>query len=122
MQGAGSISGRLNFEIDAELEPSLIASRAGVASLIEAYRLSGTAAVIERMATLKKRQRGLTGSEMVLDLQCRKPQKIATLDIDATVIHSSKRAAKRACDGERGDQPAGACRAGSSGRMRHGPG
>jgi hypothetical protein len=43
--------------------------------------------------------------ELILDLQCRKPVKIATLDIDATVIHSSKRAAKRAYDGERGYQP-----------------
>ncbi len=43
--------------------------------------------------------------ELILDLQCRKPVKTATLDIDATVIHSSKRAAKRAYDGERGYQP-----------------
>ena len=43
--------------------------------------------------------------ELILDLQCRKPQKIATLDIDATVIRSSKRSAKRAYDGERGYQP-----------------
>ena len=35
----------------------------------------------------------------------RKPQKIATLDIDATIIYSSKKAAKRAYDGERGYQP-----------------
>lgn len=34
-----------------------------------------------------------------------KPQRIATLDFDATVIHSSKRSAKRAHDGERGYQP-----------------
>ena len=43
--------------------------------------------------------------ELILDLQCRKPVKTATLDIDATIIHSSKRAAKRAYDGERGYQP-----------------
>lgn len=43
--------------------------------------------------------------ELILDLQCRKPQEIATLDIDATVIHSSKRSAKRAYHGERGFQP-----------------
>lgn len=50
---------------------------------------------------------GLTAAnkELILDLQCRKPQKIATIDIDATVIHSSKRSAKRAYDGERGYQP-----------------
>lgn len=43
--------------------------------------------------------------ELVLDLQCRRPVRTATLDVDATVIHSSKRAAKRAYDGERGYQP-----------------
>jgi hypothetical protein len=45
--------------------------------------------------------------ELIIDLQCRKPARIATLniDIDATVIHSSKRSAKRAYDGERGYQP-----------------
>lgn len=179
------MSGRLKFEIDTELEESLITSRAGIPSLIEAYRLSGTAAVIEKTVKFKMRKRGLTASEMieshlalwaaggeraedfdhfredkalcallghelpaaqtardflsqfheddlpllqdgkasvpsesaslqglaaankelVLDLQCRKPQKIATLDIDATIIHSSKKAAKRAYDGERGYQP-----------------
>ena len=41
----------------------------------------------------------------MLDLQCRRPVRTATLDIDATVIHSSKRSAKRAYDGERGYQP-----------------
>ena len=179
------MSGRLKFEIDTELEPSLLTARAGVPSLIEAYRLSGTAAVIEKTIKFKTRKRGLTPSEMVeshlalwaaggeraedfdqfrqdkalaelighelpaaqtardflaqfheddlpllqdgkasvpsesaalqglaaaneeliLDLQCRKPQKIATLDIDATIIHSSKKAAKRSYDGERGYQP-----------------
>lgn len=176
---------RLKFEIDTELEPGLVTARAGIPSLIEAYRLSGTAAVVDRTVKLKARKRGLTVSEtvesflamwaaggertedfdqfrqdkalvelighelpaaqtardfldrfheddlpllqeglasvpsesaalqglaaacreLILDLQCRKPQKIATLDIDATVIHSSKRSAKRAYDGERGYQP-----------------
>ncbi|MDZ4843027.1 MAG: transposase [Hyphomicrobium aestuarii] len=179
------MSGRLKFEIDTELEPSLITSRAGIPSLIEVYRLSGTAAVVADKIKFKTRKRGLSASEMVesflalwaaggertedfdhlredkalcellghdlpaaqtardflsqfheddlpllqdgkasvssesaalqglacankeviLDLQCRKPQKIATLDIDATIIHSSKKAAKRAYDGERGYQP-----------------
>ena len=34
-------------------------------------------------------------TELVLDLQCRRPVKTATLDVDATVIHCDKRAAKR---------------------------
>jgi hypothetical protein len=44
-------------------------------------------------------------AELVLDLQCRRPVKTATLDIDATVIACDKRAAKRAYDGNRGYQP-----------------
>lgn len=179
------MNGRLNFEIDTEIEPGLITARAGVPSLIEAFRLTGTAAVVERTVKLKKRKRGMSSSEtvesflalwasggertedfdqfrqdkalcellghelpaaqtardfldqfheeglpllqdglasvpsesaplqglaaankeLILDLQCRKPQRVATLDIDATVIHSSKRSAKRAYDGERGYQP-----------------
>ena len=179
------MTGRLNFEIDTELETGLVTARAGIPSLIEAFRLSGTAAVVERTVKVKSRKRGLSASEMVesllamwaaggertedldqfrqdkalvelighelpaaqtardfldrfheddlpllqegvasvpsesaplqglaaankeliLDLQCRKSQRIATLDIDATVIHTSKRSAKRAYDGERGYQP-----------------
>lgn len=179
------MAGRLNFEIDTELETGLITSRAGIPSLIEAFRLSGTAAVIDRTVRVKSRKRGLSASEtvesllamwaaggeraedldqfrqdkalvelighelpaaqtvrdfldrfheddlpllqdglasvpsesaplqglaaankeLILDLQCRKPQRVATLDIDATVIHASKRSAKRAYDGERGYQP-----------------
>ena len=176
---------RLNFEIDTELETSLVTPHAGVASLIEAFRMTGAAAVIDRSIKIKTRKRGLMASEMVeshlalwaaggeraedfdhfrqdaalaillghelpaaqtardflavfheddlpllqdgkasvpsesaplqglaaankeliLDLQCRRPVKTATLDVDATLIHSSKRAAKRAYDGERGYQP-----------------
>jgi hypothetical protein len=44
-------------------------------------------------------------AEFVLDLQCRRPVKKATLDVDATVIACDKRAAKRAYDGNRGYQP-----------------
>ncbi len=38
---------RLDFEIDVELERGLITGHAGVPGLIEAFRLSGTAAVID---------------------------------------------------------------------------
>jgi len=44
-------------------------------------------------------------TELVLDLQCRRPVKTATLDVDATVIPCDKRAAKRTYDGNRGYQP-----------------
>ena len=176
---------RLNFEIDTALEPSLVTPRAGIPSLIEVFRQTGAAAVVDAKVYVKTRKRGLTASEMtesffalwaaggehaedfdqlrsdqalamlighelpaaqtardflaafheedlpllqegkatvpsesapllglaaanqelVLDMQCRRPVRTATLDVDATVIHSSKRSAKRAYDGERGYQP-----------------
>jgi|SRR5579875_140810 len=176
---------RLDFEIDTELERGLITGHAGVPGLIEAFRQTGTAAVIDREVDLKHRRRGLSASEMVesllalwaaggeraedldqfrqdkalalllghelpaaqtardflaqfhaedlpllqdgkasvaaetaplrglakanaeliLDLQCRRPVKTATLDVDATVIASTKRAAKRSYNGSRGYQP-----------------
>ena len=176
---------RLDFEIDVELEMGLITGHAGVPGLIEAFRQTGTAVVIDREIRLKSRKRGLSASEMVesllamwaaggeraedldqfrqdqalalllghdlpaaqtardflaqfhgedlpllqegkssvpaesapllglakanaelvLDLQCRRPVRKATLDIDATVIACDKRAAKRAYDGNRGYQP-----------------
>jgi hypothetical protein len=40
-------------------------------------------------------------AELILDLQCRRPVKTATLDIDATVIACDKRATKQAYDGNR---------------------
>lgn len=51
------IGRRLNFEIDTELETSLVTPLAGIASLIEAYRLSGTAAVIDRTVKIEMRKR-----------------------------------------------------------------
>jgi hypothetical protein len=179
------MAARLDFEIDSELETGLITGHAGVPGLIEAFRQTGTAAVIDREVQLKSRKRGLSPSEMaesllalwaaggeraedldqfrqdkaltlllghdlpaaqtardflaqfhtddlpllqdskanvpadsvpllglakanaelILDLQCRRPMKTATVDIDATVIACDKRAAKRAYDGNRGYPP-----------------
>jgi hypothetical protein len=48
---------------------------------------------------------GAANRELIVDLQCRKPQRTATLDVDATVIASAKRAATRTYQGERGYQP-----------------
>jgi len=59
---------RLDFEIDVELETGLITGHAGVPGLIEAFRQTGTAAVIEREIRLKSRKRGLSASEMVESL------------------------------------------------------
>jgi hypothetical protein len=54
---------RLEFEIDVELEAGLITGHAGVPGLIEAFRHTGTAAVIDREIKLKSRKRGLSASE-----------------------------------------------------------
>ena len=59
---------RLDFEIDVELETGLITGHAGVPGLIEAFRQTGTAAVIDREIALKSRKRGLSASEMVESL------------------------------------------------------
>src|SRR6202035_3735037 len=59
---------RLEFEIDVELETGLITGHAGVPGLIEAFRQTGTAAVIDREIKLKHRKRGLSASEMVESL------------------------------------------------------
>jgi Transposase DDE domain group 1 len=176
---------RMPFEIDERLEEGLITGHAGIPVLIEAFRATGAAAVIDREVKIKQRQRGLSASEMVesllalwaaggeraedldqlrqdgalallfghalpaaqtardflagfhledapllqagrasvpgesaalagvaaanrelvLDLQARRPQRSATLDVDATVIHCDKRAAKRTYDGLKGYQP-----------------
>jgi hypothetical protein len=62
------MSDRLDFEIDTELETGLITGHAGVPGLIEAFRQTGTAAVIDREVKLKSRRRGLSASEMVESL------------------------------------------------------
>ncbi len=59
---------RLEFETDVELETGLITGHAGVPGLIEAFRQTGTAAVIDREIRLKSRKRGLSASEMVESL------------------------------------------------------
>jgi hypothetical protein len=48
---------RLDFEIDVELETGLITGHAGVPGLIEAFRQTGTAVVIDREIKLKSRKR-----------------------------------------------------------------
>src|SRR5271168_1656434 len=62
------VADRLDFEIDAEVETGLIAGHAGVPGLIEAFRQTRTAAVIDREIKLKSRKRGLSVSEMVESL------------------------------------------------------
>jgi hypothetical protein len=59
---------RLDFEIDVELETGLITGHAGVPGLIEAFRQTRTAAVIDREVKLKSRRRGLSASAVVESL------------------------------------------------------
>jgi hypothetical protein len=58
----GENGGAAGFEIDSELETGLITGHAGVPGLIEVFRQTGTAAVIDRIQ-LKGRRRGLSPSE-----------------------------------------------------------
>jgi hypothetical protein len=62
------MAARLDFEIDSEVETGLITGHAGVPGLIEAFRQTGTAAVIDREIQLKSRKRGLSPSEMAESL------------------------------------------------------
>ena len=66
--GGMRVADRLDFEIDVELETGLITGHAGVPGLIEAFRQTGTAAVIDREVKLKSRRRGLSASAMVESL------------------------------------------------------
>lgn len=61
---------RLDFEIDDRLETGLLTAHAGVPALIEAFRQTGAAAVIDRdvHVQVKQRKRGLGASEMVESL------------------------------------------------------
>ncbi|MBX3516323.1 MAG: hypothetical protein KF815_05210 [Rhodospirillales bacterium] len=59
---------RLDFEINDRLETGLLTAHAGVPGLIEAFRQTGAAAVIDREVQVKQRKRGLGASEMVESL------------------------------------------------------
>jgi hypothetical protein len=48
---------------------------------------------------------GAAARVIVADLQDRRPQRTATLDVDATILHCTKRSAKPTYDGKRGYQP-----------------
>src|SRR6516164_7261268 len=67
VRGTG-MADRLDFEVDVELETGLITGHAGVPGLIEAFRQTGTAAVIDKEIKLKTRKWGLRASEVVQSL------------------------------------------------------
>lgn len=176
---------RLDFELDHEIGIGAVTAHGGVPALIEHFRSSGAAALVDAEVAYKKRKRGLSASEIaesllalwacggepcedldrlrdgdglslllghglpaaqtardyltafdepelpllgggrsavreegrglrglarasgavIGDLQRRRPAPVATIDLDATVLASSKRAAKLAYDGRRGYQP-----------------
>jgi hypothetical protein len=176
---------RLDFELDQEIGIGAVTAHGGVPALIEHFRSSGAAAIVDAEAGYKKRNRGLSASEMaesllalwacggepcedldrlregdglplllghglpapqtardflasfdepelpllgggksavreesrglwglaaasgavIADLQRRRPVDVATIDLDATVLASGKRAARFAYDGQRGYQP-----------------
>ena len=63
VRGTG-MADRLDFEIDVALETGLITGHAGVPGLIEAFRQTGAAAVIDQEIKPKMRKRGLSASQV----------------------------------------------------------
>ncbi len=176
---------RLPFELDQRAEMGFITAHAGVPLVIEAFRTSGAAAVLDAGVVIKRRQRGLAPSALVEGLfslwaaggergddlaalredaalalllghglpapqtardfleafdeaapplwhgersqvpgdgprlqglaqanrrliaflQEQRPQAVATIDVDATILDSQKRAARWTYDGRTGYQP-----------------
>lgn len=56
---------RLPFELDQRTEAGALTAHGGVPLLIEAFRTSGAAAVVDEQVAIKRRQRGLTASALV---------------------------------------------------------
>ena len=180
-----TVQRRLPFELDQRAETAALTAHGGVPLLIEAFRTSGAAAVVDASVVIKRRKRGLTPAQLVeglfslwaaggercedlaplredaalalllghglpapqtardfLDafdqaapplwqgercrvqgegerlqglakasrrligfLQARQPQAMVTVDVDATILPSQKRAARWTYDGRTGYQP-----------------
>jgi hypothetical protein len=56
---------RLPFELDQRAETAALTAYGGVPLLIEAFRVSGAAEVLDQRVAIKRRQRGLRPSELV---------------------------------------------------------
>lgn len=56
---------RLPFELDQRAEAGALTAHGGVPLLIEAFRTSGAAAVLDEQVAIKRRKRGLTPSQLV---------------------------------------------------------
>ena len=59
---------RLPFEIDQEVDESLLTAHAGIPLLMELYRASGVADVVDARCSVKQRKRGLSAAEMLESL------------------------------------------------------
>jgi hypothetical protein len=56
---------RLPFELDERAEAAALTAHGGVPLLIEAFRVSGAAAMVDERVAIKRRKRGLTPSQLV---------------------------------------------------------
>jgi hypothetical protein len=56
---------RLPFELDVRAEAGRLTAHGGVPLLIEAFRTSGAAAVVDEQVSIKRRKRGLLPSQLV---------------------------------------------------------
>ena len=59
---------RLDFELDHEIGVGAVTAHGGVPALIEHFRSSGAAAIVDGEVVYKKRKRGLSASEMAESL------------------------------------------------------
>jgi hypothetical protein len=60
-----TVQRRLPFELDVRAEAAALTAHGGVPLLIEAFRVSGAAAVLDEQVSIKRRKRGLTPSQLV---------------------------------------------------------
>lgn len=60
-----SANARLPFDIDEQIDPTLITAHAGVPLVIELFRRVGAAQVVTEQVRIKQRQRGLTPAQLV---------------------------------------------------------
>jgi hypothetical protein len=60
-----SLPTRLPFEIDDQIDPTLLTAHAGVPLVIELFRRVGAAQVVTAQVRIKQRQRGLTSAQLI---------------------------------------------------------
>ncbi len=56
---------RLPFELDVRAEAGALTAHGGVPLLIEGFRISGAAALVDASVVIKRRKRGLTPAQLV---------------------------------------------------------